>query len=224
MTSAIDSTSLLSDYSITAQTSTVTESELGQDEFMTLMLEQLRNQDPLDPAENGEFIAQIAQFSTVTGIDEMNDNITALADNLTGSQALQAANLVGRDVMIPTDTFTLDEEGSIEGVYELYSSAGSTNASIFNAAGELVHQIDLGVQSAGQNRFSWDGLLADGSRAAPGSYSITINDLSSVDAEAAEVSMLEQVESVNFSAGSGGITINTAGGQSLSFADVTQIF
>lgn len=223
MTTAIEGTAL-SDYSISSQTSGTEKNELGQDEFMKLMLEQLRNQDPMKPTENGEFIAQMAQFSTVTGIDEMNDNLTALSDSLTGYQALQSASLVGRNVMVPTDSFTLDENNSVEGVYELYASSGKTSASIYDANGEVIHQIDLGIQPAGQNRFSWDGVLEDGTRAEPGTYSVMINDISGIASEAANVSMLERVDSVNFSSGSGGITLNTAGGQTLSFADVTQIF
>ena len=75
--------------------------ELGQSEFLDLMIAQLQHQDPLNPADSGEFLGQLAQFGTVNGITELQNSFADLATSLQSSQALQASTLVGRNVLIP---------------------------------------------------------------------------------------------------------------------------
>jgi len=75
--------------------------DLGLNDFFKLMVTQLKNQDPMKPLENGEFLSQIAQFGTVSGIDKLNKTFEGLAANLTSGQAIQAGNLIGREVLVP---------------------------------------------------------------------------------------------------------------------------
>ncbi len=196
--------------------------DLGADEFMTLLLEQLKNQDPLEPQDNGDFIAQMAQFSTVTGIDEMNTSISGLGSSMGGNQALQSANLVGRSVLVSANEFALDEENNLEGAFQLESTSSAT-ASIYTASGELAHQIDLGIRSPGQNKFTWDGVLEDGNRAPVGDYTVAVNYGTGEFSTAAEVMLEQKIDSVNFSHGGGDIVLNTVGGQALNFSEITQI-
>ena len=77
--------------------------ELGQEDFLTLMISQFRNQDPFEPMDNGDFLGQLAQFGTVSGIENLNSAFAGLAGSIQSEQALQAANLVGRDVLAATD-------------------------------------------------------------------------------------------------------------------------
>lgn len=224
MTNAIQSSDPLSNYVFDASASTNTkESELGQDAFMTLMLEQLKNQDPLKPQENGEFLAQMAQFSTVTGINEMQASIDNLAASMNHYQVLQSASLVGHSVLVPTNQFNLTDDNVIEGVYENQYSATNLTASIYNTGGELVHTIELGAASAGEHSFSWDGLLEDGERADPGTYSVTVSYGTGDDVAVADVQIQQIIDSVNFSTGDGEILLNTEDGQSLSLSDISQI-
>jgi len=96
---------------------------LGQEDFLRLMVAQLRNQNPLQPMENGEFLTQIAQFGTVSGVRQLNAAFEALSESLYSSQALQAASLVGRRVQVPGGEGYLAEGGGLAFAAEL---AGST--------------------------------------------------------------------------------------------------
>lgn len=223
MSNTIDS-GIISQYQFanTATGGSAKMDELGADEFMTLLLEQLKNQDPLEPQDNGDFIAQMAQFSTVTGIDEMNTSISELGSALGSNQALQSANLVGRSVLVSANEFTLDEENNLEGAFELDSTSSAT-ASVYTASGELVHQIDLGIRSPGQNKFSWDGIMENGDRAPVGDYTVAVDYGTGEYATAAEVMLVQKIDSVNFSNGGGDIVLNTVDGQSLNFSEITQI-
>src|SRR5690625_1502858 len=77
--------------------------EIGQEDFLKLMVTQLQNQDPFSPMENGEFLAQIAQFTTATGIQELQQSFERFSSNIKTEQALQAASLVGRNVVVESD-------------------------------------------------------------------------------------------------------------------------
>lgn len=223
MSNTIDS-SILSQYQLASTTTSGSAKidELGADEFMTLLLEQLKHQDPLEPQDNGDFIAQMAQFSTVTGIDKMATSVDDLGSSLGNNQALQSASLVGRSVLVAADEFTLDEENILEGAFDLESTSSAT-ASVYNAAGELVHQVDLGIRSPGQNKFSWDGMTEDGNRAPIGDYTIAVNYGTGEYATAAEVMLEQKIDSVSFSNGGSEIVLNTVGGQALNFSEITQI-
>jgi len=197
--------------------------ELGQDEFLELMLTQLRYQDPFKPMENGEFIAQMAQFSTVSGIDEMQKSMEALSTSLISNQALEASSLVGRNVLTPSNTANLGETDTVEGAFELPASAGQITMTVFDQSGNLVRSTDLGTQSAGRHNFSWDGESNEGSRAPAGEYTIKIEYGSGENAAAAEVLIQKKIASVNFATNGGQISLNTVDGQSLSFSDIRQI-
>ncbi|PIE37518.1 MAG: flagellar biosynthesis protein FlgD, partial [Gammaproteobacteria bacterium] len=148
--------------------------ELGEDEFLRLMLAQLGAQDPFQPMENGEFIAQMAQFSSVQGVNEMAESMDKLVESFSASQSLQAASLVGHEVSVSTDKARLGEASPITGGFELPASTGAATVSFFDATGTLVHQQHLGQLSAGTHAFSWDGKREDGERASEGSYQVRV--------------------------------------------------
>ena len=139
---------------------------LGQSDFLKLMTTQLQNQDPFAPMENAEFIAQMAQFSTVTGITDMNTTLASMADQLGEFRIATAANLLGSSVMIPGNYARPDETGEIHGMLDLPSASGITNLTFSNTAGDVLHQMQLGAQPAGLVGFSWtdlpDSVLASG--------------------------------------------------------------
>lgn len=170
--------------------------EVGQNDFLRLMLEQLRNQDPLNPEKGAEFVAQLAQFSTVSGIEKLSAGFGELVDSLRGSQALTAAGLVGGTALVSADRFTLDPvdeaaagppvdlprmggpgdpAGStargITGAVEL-GARGALTVEIVDATGAVVHTANLGTQSPGLVDFAWDGRLANGRPAPAGEYTV----------------------------------------------------
>jgi flagellar basal-body rod modification protein FlgD len=150
-----------------------TPDELGQDDFLELMTAQLKFQDPLEPMENGDFLAQMAQFSTVSGINDLNDAFNSMSTAFQSNQALQASTMVGRDVLIPGDRSRLGENDPLVAAVELDQPARQVVVNITDANGQLVQRLDYGLQPAGMMEVRWDGQMADGSRAAPGLYTVS---------------------------------------------------
>ena len=128
---------------------------LGQSDFLKLMTTQLQNQDPFAPMENAQFIEQMAQFSTVTGITEMGAELKGIAEQLGEFRIATAANLLGNSVMIPGNYARPDAQGEIHGMLDLPSASGVTNLTFSNAAGDVLHQIQLGPQPSGLVGFAW---------------------------------------------------------------------
>lgn len=194
--------------------------ELGQDAFLKLMSAQLQNQDPFKPMESGEFLGQIAQFSTVSGIQSMQASLEGLSASLTSNQTLQAASLVGHGVMVPGDSAYLFEDGGLAGVAELPSS-GTLAVEVVDASGQVVRRMDLGVQPEGDASFAWDGLDDSGARAPQGAY--TVRALLDAGGGASSVStqVMGLVNSVSL--GSSGLTLNLYGMDPVALTEVREI-
>ncbi|TVZ38535.1 flagellar basal-body rod modification protein FlgD [Alteromonadaceae bacterium 2753L.S.0a.02] len=154
--------SLLSDLSIATKTKEETkDNELGQSAFLELMITQLENQDPLSPQENTEFIAQLAQFSSVESLDKLNNNFSSFTNNFMANQALQASTLVGRSVTVPTDRTRLELNDVVTASVEVPHSTDDVQMNIYSESGSLVEQISLGAQPAGELVVRWDGMHAE---------------------------------------------------------------
>ena len=132
-------------------------STLGQEDFLKLMTTQLQNQDPFAPMENGEFIAQMAQFSTVTGITSMDQSLKEVASKLGETRVATAANLLGHSVLVPGNVARTDKDGSVNGVIDLPSAAGNVNVVFKSQSGEIIDTINLGNHGSGLVGFSWHG-------------------------------------------------------------------
>ena len=133
-------------------------SSLGQEDFLKLMTTQLQNQDPFAPMENGEFIAQMAQFSTVTGITEMGQTLKGLSDKLNEFRIATASDLLGNSVLVPGNVVRPNKDGEVHGIIDLPSPSSETSVSFFDSSGELVHSVDLGSQGRGLVGFEWKGI------------------------------------------------------------------
>lgn len=215
------SSSTLSDLGLSLQTATGSDSgELGQADFLELMTAQLQNQDPLNPLDNTDFLAQLAQFSTVQGIQTMNDSMTALTESLTSDQALQAASLVGHDVMVVSDVGYLPSGDTMDGAVYL-SSSGDVTVEITDEAGQVIRTLDLGSQSAGLVDFSWDGLDADGDAVAEGTYNISARVTQGNTQSSATTLVSAAVRSVALN--SDGLELELEGLSNVSFDDVYRI-
>ncbi|HDR2890470.1 flagellar hook assembly protein FlgD [Enterobacter soli] len=175
--SGVTSTSSSSSSSLTGSSA----SDL-QSSFLTLLVAQLKNQDPTNPMQNNELTTQLAQISTVSGIEKLNTTLGSVSGQIDNSQSLQAANLIGHGVMIPGTTVlagstTTDGTTSTSttpfGV-ELQQAADKVTATIKDSTGAVVRTIDIGALSAGVHTFTWDGSVTDGSTAPNGSYTVSI--------------------------------------------------
>jgi flagellar basal-body rod modification protein FlgD len=199
---------------------------LGQDEFLKLMTTQMTHQDPNNPMQNGEFLSQMAQFGTVSGIQDLQKSFATFAGSINSDQALQAASLVGRNVTVTSDQAVLASGGDVAGTVNLTSSTPDLTVAITNAVtGETVKTIDLGNQSSGNIPFVWDGINSAGTLASPGTYKIVASAPVDGKNTAFTTDINSKVESVvmaNAAAGTG-MKINLAGGNSVDFGTVKQI-
>jgi flagellar basal-body rod modification protein FlgD len=204
-----------------AQTQTK-RNDLGMDDFFKLMITQLKNQDPMKPMENGEFLTQIAQFGTVSGIDKLNQTFENVATNLTSGQAIQAGTLVGREVLVPGSTGALGAGTPMRGVVTLDASAADVVLHIYNSAGALVRDLHLGSQKAGDLPFTWDGLTAAGGYAPAGAYKVVAEAVSNDKSHAVGTALYGRVAGVNVG-GDDGLTIDLAGLGTVPFSAVREI-
>ncbi|EZQ18462.1 flagellar hook assembly protein FlgD [Pseudomonas sp. G11-1] len=198
--------------------------ELGKNEFLELLVAQLNNQDPLAPQENGEFIAQLAQFSTVEGIEKMNSTMEAMASSFQSSQALQASSLVGRTVVVPTDKAMVDPEAGFTGQLALPQASGAVRVNVYDEAGSVVSTINLGAQEGGIHEFTWDGTDASGNVLPAGKYRFEAQ--ASVNGETVQLATLlpANVDSVSLGVGHGGeMVLNLAGLGSIGLSEVFSI-
>ena len=150
-------------------------SELDQQAFLNLMVTQLKNQDPMKPMESADFLSQIAQFGTVNGISGLQKSLTTMSTALTSSQALQASTMVGRDVVIPRDTFSLQAGGKAPLAAVLPSNATNVNLTITDSTGQTVFHTSLGAKNAGSLDYEWNGIRDNGQPAASGKYTVKIS-------------------------------------------------
>jgi flagellar basal-body rod modification protein FlgD len=197
---------------------------LGGTDFLTLMLAQLKNQDPTSPVDSNTFLSQLAELSEVQGITSLNTSFSALSGSLTSSQALQASSLLGHQALVASPTATVAAGGTVNGAVSVPQTSSDVVLSISNSAGVLVRQIDMGAQAGGMASFSWDGKGSNGSAVPPDTYTLTAQYAGQANGSTAATTYVNgTVQSVSMGAGSTGMTVNVAGVGSVPFSSVQQI-
>ena len=192
----------------------------AQDRFLKLLVTQLQNQDPLNPMDNAQITSQMAQISTVSGIDKLNATLQSMATSFGANQSLQAAGMIGRQVLAPGSTLQL-QNGAAAGGVELPQAADSVVVSILDGSGQLVHKVDLGAQPAGVLGFQWDGVVDSGASAAAGKYTFTVQAVqggNKVDATVLELGLVGGVTQ-----GKTGTLLNLNGLGTVALSDVRQV-
>lgn len=167
----------------------------GQDRFLKLLTTQLRNQDPLNPMDNAQMTSQLAQISTVDGIAKLNATLEKLVGSQQGSEALQAAALVGRDVLVNGTKLQIAGAGAGGGI-ELKSPADKVSVAIVDANGLTVRTLSLGALEAGSHRFAWDGKADSGEQVADGAYTMKLQASMGGTAVTASALQISRVASV----------------------------
>lgn len=194
-----------------------------QDRFLTLLVTQLRNQDPLNPMDNAEVTSQIAQLSTVNGINQLNNTLLALSGQMDVSQSMQAANLIGKSVLVPGNKVALgshpDDSSAKQATpfgVDLITPAAKVVVTIQDSSGKAVRQIELEGQSAGVIQLDWDGMGDGGAPLPDGAYRIQV---AATDADGktlpAEALTYGEVSSVAYSSSGLRIDLGLAGEHSL---------
>ena len=151
----------------------VDDGALGMESFLELMTTQMRYQDPTAPQDSSQFLAQMAQFSTVSGIQSMEQSLVKTVESLQSSQLLQASSLVGKQVLINTSDIVADSDVTpVSGEIGLFSHTASLTVRVVDDGGQTIRSLELGAKNAGQVSFYWDGLDINGDAVPAGSYQI----------------------------------------------------
>ena len=197
---------------------------LDQDDFLSLLTKQLSQQDPSDPVDNDKMIQQMTSFSTLTGINQINDQLSTLSTSLTSNQALQASTLVGQEVLVSNSTLVKGESGEESLIANMNADAKNALIRIENEAGELVRTIETGDLSAGEHRLSWDGLDDSGENLPAGSYKVIVEGDVGGEKQTFPVSTFANVNSVVLGSGDGSVLLNIEGmSRPISIKDVKEI-
>lgn len=157
----------------TSGSATASNSNSLQNTFLTLLVTQLQNQDPLNPADNAQITSQMAQISTVDGINQLNTTLQTMASSFSANQSLQATSLIGKSVLVPGNGLQLQNSVATGGV-NLAQAADSVVVSVLDSTGQTVDTVDLGAQAAGVLGFQWDGATNSGTTAADGNYTFSV--------------------------------------------------
>ncbi|URW96353.1 flagellar hook assembly protein FlgD [Pantoea agglomerans] len=145
-----------------------------QNQFLTMLVTQLKNQDPTNPMDNSQLTTQLAQINTLSGIEKLNTTLGSISGQISTSQSLQSSTLIGHGVMVNGGQILVGNGTTTPFGVELASASTGTSATIKDASGNVIDTVDLGALSAGVHTFSWDGKLTDGSVAPDGKYSVAI--------------------------------------------------
>ena len=216
----VDAASILGQ--IGDKTKTQKESE-DKTDFLQLLVAQLSNQDPLNPQDSTEFMSQLAQLETVQGIQDLNKSFASFSESMLSNQALQATSLVGRDVLVSSNSGLLQPGQAMTGRLELPSTASSVKLNVFNSSGALVRELYLGDHPQGNLAFSWDGIDNNGQPLPSGQYAIAAQG--SINGETVEIpaAVNFNVDSVTLDPQQGTL-LNLAGlAGTVSLTDVLQV-
>ena len=215
-TSSSDSASAVS-----ALSSATVSSADSEKRFLKLLVTQLNNQDPLNPLDNAQLTSQLAQMSTVSGIEKLNTAFQSLLAQSGSSQVLQSASLIGRDVLVPGSELAFKKGSDASFAVEMPQGADSVKVTVTNAAGDTVRSFDLGALPQGVKTLSWNGLNDTGVPVVDGLYTVNVLATSGDAKVAASALTYSKVTSV--SQGTSGVALDLASGRKAAMADVRLI-
>lgn len=204
-----------------SSTSTTSAADQLSDRFMTLLVTQMQNQDPLNPMDNAELTSQLAQINTVKGIDSLNTTLEKLLTSYSDALSMQSSSLVGKNVLAAGNSLPLGDNGALGGV-KLAGDADKVSIIISDDKGVKVAQQDLGAQKAGVIDFVWNGKNADGTKLGNGTYQFSVQatqGANKVTATALEVGTVSALVR-----GQSGFQLEIPGTGLVDFSAVEQIY
>ena len=216
MISGVSSTSTGS--SSTSGTKATSASDM-QDQFLTLLVAQLKNQDPTQPMDNAQLTSQMAQISTVSGIEKLNSTVQSVTSQFASMQMLQGATMIGHTVLSEGNTMSLTKEGKGTAAFDLEASASNATVTITNAAGQVVDTLDLGTAAAGRNYFTWDG-----SKYAGDTSSLRFKVTATNGTAQVKATTLAPNAVVATSISNGALMLELSNGQSINYNSVKAVF
>lgn len=204
-----------------ALTSTASSSSDSEQRFLKLLVTQLNNQDPLNPLDNAQLTSQLAQMSTVSGIEKLNSAFQSLLAQSGSSQVLQSAALIGRTVLVPGNELAFKQGVNMPFAVDMPGAADSVKVAITNAAGATVRSYDLGALPQGVKTLSWDGVGDNGAPVAKGVY--TINVLAASGGTKVAASALTYANVVSVAQGANGVALDLGANRKANLGDVRLI-
>ena len=190
-----------------------------QDRFLKLLVTQMKNQDPLNPMDNAQVTTQLAQISTVSGVEKLNQTMTSMSSALLAAQSVQATGLIGHSVLASGNGVLLQNGAAVGGVQ---LSQPADQVTIRDSSGAALKTIVMGPQDSGLRTFAWDGSTDSGGRATDGAYTIQVNAVQSGKQVNADALGVGQVQSVSL--GANELQLNTIGLGAIAFSQIKQIF
>ncbi len=195
---------------------------MGQEDFLKLLTTQMQNQDPTNPVDNTKMIADMAQFSSLEAMKQLNDTVSSMSQMFKVNQAVQASVLVGKDVVVPGSKVNLISGSAPVALVNIEESLTDVKAQIRNASGELVREYSWESLPVGQGDLKWDGKDASGNALAQGVYTLTAWGTNSEGARATVGTLVAQ-KVVSVDVGSSGASLNLADGSSAGLDEIQQI-
>ncbi|WP_158770789.1 MULTISPECIES: flagellar hook assembly protein FlgD [unclassified Paraglaciecola] len=198
--------------------------KLSQEDFFSLLTEQLANQDPSKPVDNDQMVAQMTSFTMADGISQLNEKFETFATSMTSNQALQASSLIGQQVLLQGDVAHMSSEGQgVSGVVINDATTLNTKITIENESGSIVKTIDIGTQPAGNIQFNWDGKDSAGNIMAAGNYVVKAQGNVSGEPQQLVTAVNRHVDSVSLAGSGQGVILNLDGDVSVKLDDVIQL-
>ena len=200
-----------------------TKEDMGKQEFLTLFTAQLQNQNPLEPVKNEAFVAQLAQFSQLEALTNMQGSLDKFVTSMSGERMLGSASLIGKKVAV-TDTPTqLTKGGTIDGSIDLPMGASGIQVSVFDSQGRLVQELIAGPQLPGTTPISWNGKDAAENPVPSGLYRMTANAVVNGKNVPVPVSTLSTVRAISRNPADGSVSVEVDGGKTMLLTDVKRV-
>jgi flagellar basal-body rod modification protein FlgD len=196
---------------------------LDQSDFLKLLTTQLKNQDPLKPIENEAFVAQMAQFSSLSGITEMNAKLGNILEAMNQGQLSTATNLVGKYALTPGKTAVPDASGAIYGQIDIPDGATAGSIAIKDSTGKIVRTIQLGEVEPGKHDFTWDGKDDAGEEVEPGPVTIEATAIVGGKREVLNTSVYALVQSVTLPTANSPMTLDLLGIGPVTFDKIQKV-
>ena len=196
---------------------------MGKQDFLTLFTAQLKNQNPLDPVKNEAFVAQLAQFSQLEALNNMQKSLDSFVSTMSAERMLSGASLIGKRIPVADASAQLVQGGTIDASISLPDGASGVRVQVRDAGNNVIQELIAGAQTPGNLDFTWDGTNAAGQAAAAGKYTFTATAVVAGKTQNMPVQTLSVVRAVQTDPATGDITLEVDGGKTISLAKVQRI-
>lgn len=194
---------------------------LGKDAFLTMLVAQMKNQDPMNPIDNTEFTAQLAQFSSLEQMFNVNENLKNIQMTQSSLNNTQSVSIIGKEIKAEGSSVKISDGIPADINYKLSSSAKEVRINIYDYRGDLVRTVSLSSQDAGEQSFVWDGKDGSGNSLPDGTYSFMVSAKDPAGTDVAVTPLIKgQVTGVSFDNGN---TLLSVGGQKVSLGSVLEV-